>query len=491
MLKGMVLCICFCLLIGMLILLIWSQRHPPEDSDPWEEGKRWWKFIYPTAYRLHLFWRDQLGIFCPEEKIRKLQQTYMGKSRKELEIVYDCQRIGGILLILILTMGLVMLSILGEKGKGLLQGSYYLARGEPGMGARQVDLEVEAGGREKEVSIRVPERQYLREELEGKFAEAKEYVKKSFLGENSSPDQITYPLRLVKQFPGTPIKVNWKLDSNGYIHSDGSLNNSKLQEETQIMLTAVLSYGEEREKLPLECILYPKKRTEEELFWEDWDQELREQEEVSAQESSLQLPKEIQGQILTYHQRETFLWIKLLLSGLVLCLLFPFLMDYQTEQRVIKRERELQREYPEIVERFILLIGAGLTIRGAWYRITEDYKNRHQQGDYPASFLYEEMLVTRYDMENGQSEALAYAAFGRRLSLLPYMKFSTLLVQNLRKGSGDLLKRMEGEAEDALRERREQAKKLGEEAGTKLLIPMMLMLILVFAMIMIAAFQNM
>ena len=50
---------------------------------------------------------------------------------------------------------------------------------------------------------------------------------------------------------------------------------------------------------------------------------------------------------------------------------------------------------------------------------------------------------------------------------------------------------MELEAEDAVRIRRELAKKQGEEAGTKLLLPMMLMLVVVFAMILTAAFRAM
>ena len=66
------------------------------------------------------------------------------------------------------------------------------------------------------------------------------------------------------------------------------------------------------------------------------------------------------------------------------------------------------------------------------------------------------------DMENGKSEAAAYTSFGRRISMLQYMKFSTLLVQNLKKGSDDLLRRMELEAEDAVRIRRELAQKPGE-----------------------------
>jgi len=38
---------------------------------------------------------------------------------------------------------------------------------------------------------------------------------------------------------------------------------------------------------------------------------------------------------------------------------------------------------------------------------------------------------------------------------------------------------------------REFARQLGEEAGTKLLLPMIMMLVVVFALIMAAAFQSM
>ena len=72
-----------------------------------------------------------------------------------------------------------------------------------------------------------------------------------------------------------------------------------------------------------------------------------------------------------------------------------------------------------------------------------------------------------------------------------FRKFSTLLVQNLKKGTTDLIRLLDFEVEDAFHERRENAKVLGEEAGTKLLFPMMLMLSIVFALILYAAFQSM
>ena len=51
--------------------------------------------------------------------------------------------------------------------------------------------------------------------------------------------------------------------------------------------------------------------------------------------------------------------------------------------------------------------------------------------------------------------------------------------------------RLREEADKAAQERLQQSRRLGEEAGTKLLIPMVLMLAVVMAMIMIPAISNM
>jgi hypothetical protein len=68
------------------------------------------------------------------------------------------------------------------------------------------------------------------------------------------------------------------------------------------------------------------------------------------------------------------------------------------------------------------------------------------------------------------------------------MKLSALLSQNIRKGSNNLLQILRQEADHAFAERKNQAKKLGEEAGTKLLLPMMMMLCVVMVIIMIPAY---
>ena len=68
------------------------------------------------------------------------------------------------------------------------------------------------------------------------------------------------------------------------------------------------------------------------------------------------------------------------------------------------------------------------------------------------------------------------------------MKFTNLLVQNLKKGSNGILAALRQEAKNAFEERRNMARKLGEEAGTKLLLPMMLMLGIVMVLIIIPAY---
>lgn len=483
--------LCLCSLSGIWGSIFWCYFHLPRGFPETKRSKmRWLAYFYPAAYAVHRLWRKSRFSSCNEEKINKLQKLYVGSARDQLEEIYDCQRILSILLFILLIHGMVLLSVLGENSQKMLKNTYYLARGEPGEGDRQVRLRVGSGEENKEITLQVPERKYRKEEVKAKFAEAKEYIQRHYLGENNSSEKVSQNLNLVSQISDSQIKIRWNLDGDGYVNKDGSLNNLNLKESVEVSITAILSYSEQKEKVPLQFTIYPKKRGAQEKFWEDWKREWELWKEKTAREDVLILPQEVDGKQMIYREVSQSYWLKIIILGLLFCILIPVFIDYKTEQRIIKREQELRKEYPEIVERFILLIGAGLTIRGAWFRITEDYQKRLRKGECSSNYLYEEMLMTRLEMENGHSEATAYTAFGRRLSMVQYMKFSTLLVQNLKKGSDDLLRRMDLEAADAFRERRDFARKLGEEAGTKLLLPMMLMLVIVFAMILIAAFHS-
>ena len=95
------------------------------------------------------------------------------------------------------------------------------------------------------------------------------------------------------------------------------------------------------------------------------------------------------------------------------------------------------------------------------------------------------------EMKDGVSESRALEHFGKRCRLLPYLRFASVMTQNLKKGAEGILAILEKESLEALEQRKERALQLGERAGTKLLFPMMLMLGIVMAIIMVPAFMTM
>ena len=88
------------------------------------------------------------------------------------------------------------------------------------------------------------------------------------------------------------------------------------------------------------------------------------------------------------------------------------------------------------------------------------------------------------------SQAQALRELGSSIQLPCYQKLSVLLSQSLLRGTRDLLSRLEEEETEAFSERKETARRKGEEASTKLLMPMILMLIVILTLLMVPAFLS-
>lgn len=104
--------------------------------------------------------------------------------------------------------------------------------------------------------------------------------------------------------------------------------------------------------------------------------------------------------------------------------------------------------------------------------------------------MYEEVTAACYEMQSGISEAQAYERFGKRCQLSEYIRLGTVLSQNLKKGSSGLVQLLTMEADASLTERKNHARKIGEQAGTKLLLPMIVMLGIVLVILMVPAFLS-
>jgi len=147
------------------------------------------------------------------------------------------------------------------------------------------------------------------------------------------------------------------------------------------------------------------------------------------------------------------------------------------------------QDYPKIVGAFTLLLETGMTVRNAWTKIVQTYeKHREETGERKA---YAEMSETYYRMQSGVAEAIAYEQFGDRCGLVQYRKFGALLSQNLRKGSKGLAGLLLMESIQSTEEKKNRMKQKAEESGTKLLIPMFVMLGVVLIMVVVPAFMKM
>ena len=173
----------------------------------------------------------------------------------------------------------------------------------------------------------------------------------------------------------------------------------------------------------------------------------------------------------------------------VICFGIPYHYINGLKKMVKKRNEQLIMDYPDSINRFILLLGTGINMKGAWERICHDYITKKKRGG-GIHYVYEEMQYSLNEMSNGIPEAEVYERFGRRIKLLPYMKLSAMLGQNLKKGNKRMIEQLRLTSLDALAHRRETMKQLGEEASSKLLFPMMLQFILILIIIMYPAVKT-
>jgi len=90
-------------------------------------------------------------------------------------------------------------------------------------------------------------------------------------------------------------------------------------------------------------------------------------------------------------------------------------------------------------------------------------------------------------LKNGVTESVVYEAFGKRCAGLAYMRLTTMLTRNLKKGNADMLGKLRMTSIDAFESRKIIMKKLGEKASSKLLLPMMLQFVIILVIIMYPA----
>ena len=264
----------------------------------------------------------------------------------------------------------------------------------------------------------------------------------------------------------------------------------EVDEPVEVKLRVTLRYQEFSKTGELDITVMPICLTPEEQNYMEMQEYLLAEEKNSRSEEGWILPGEWKGKEIRWKLVSKDYSLLIWAATPAVALLIYMSFDRDLRRELEKKHGGLGREYPDLVHKLALYVGAGMTIRGAFQKIGGDYEKKVQSGQ-AARPGCEEVLYTCRELQAGVAEGAAYEHFGRRTGLREYIRLSALLGQNLKRGNSTLLDRLREEAEKSSEESLLRARKLGEEAGTRLLVPMVLMLAIVMVMIMVPAFGTM
>lgn len=158
-----------------------------------------------------------------------------------------------------------------------------------------------------------------------------------------------------------------------------------------------------------------------------------------------------------------------LLSGVI------YLSDNELNKTIKERRTMIKMDFPDFLNKLTLLISAGMTISKAWEKVTMDSKK--------GGALYEELGKTLHEIRSGKSINAAYENFAKRCRIPEITRVISVILQNLKKGSSEIVSILRIYSNDCWEMRKNTAKKIGEEASTKMLLPMMLMFIAILLIV--------
>lgn len=339
------------------------------------------------------------------------------------------------------------------------------------------------------VELEIQPKKYTDTQIQDIFDTVYEQLKELIKGENTELSEVTEDLNLVTVVEGYPVTIEWYSQDYTLIDYDGTVYNSDFlsQEQKDVELLLILSYENySRQYSVMVTVKQPQltsHREKEQGIQSELNRMITED-----NSDTLKLPKQINGVNVSYEYAKENESILLIILPIIALILLP-LKKYQDRiKRQQLRKEQLKYDYAEVIAKLTLLAGAGMSMQRAWEKVAYDYEqNRKRSGK---RYVYEEMLRTCMEFKSGVSQKCAYEHFGNRCDTKEYRKLSSLLAQNVKKGTNDILKLLEEESKAAFEEHKNLAVKKGEEAGTKLLLPMIMLLVIVMIIMMFPAMTS-
>ena len=145
------------------------------------------------------------------------------------------------------------------------------------------------------------------------------------------------------------------------------------------------------------------------------------------------------------------------------------LPDSRLNAAIKKRKLDIMLDFPDFLVKLTLLINAGMNVSKAWEKVSESSDKTRALG--------RELDMALLEIRSGKSESKAYEDFAKRCRIQEVTRVVSVLLQNIKKGNAELVSILRVHANECWEMRKNAAKKLGEEASSKMLLPMAIMLL--------------
>lgn len=424
--------------------------------------------------------KDTLPLDGIRLKLAGLLRKNQVVSPKRLELITD----KFIINCLGICFGIIFASNLVELGSNLhsifLRDEKNIIERESYEGdAKKEEITYEIAGEKQTMVLNVSPARLSEEEFFKKADVLAEDVELEYLhkGEKISSD-IELPL---SDKEGVFV-ISWESEHPHIISNRGRIKAENIEEPKTANLKMIVSYYDYSVEYKFQVTVGAKNKSEEELIADNLEQALYNLEQENPEETKIIIPEKVDG-IQVELSSQQGRGGGFLLLGLILGVGSIFVFVSRIKEAGQKRDRRLMGDYPFFVDSLWIYIEAGMNIK----RAIKQYITGIGDKD---SILVDELRYTINQIENGEAEYSAYEELGARLNLSVYMNLMRHISQNLKMGTKDLRALMETEVTMALEAKKETAKKLGEEASTKLVFPMIVLLLVVMIMIMTPAFMG-
>lgn len=359
---------------------------------------------------------------------------------------------------------------------------------------QEVELEALIDGKKSyTISLKVDGRRPDKEESEKRIEKARDLLNKRHLGSNTDDENIRNNLYLPSYIEKYGVSIEWDSSDPETVLPDGQVINEGMNEneEKAVVIAGSLKSGQLKDRVEYRLKVKGP-------LVSSYDKQLREIEsavainnEADISGEKVDLPSRVNGKSVEFFERTGNIpfWI-FIPVGIAVCLLLAAREREKKKKAEKSMREELLDDYALLTCKLSIFYEAGISIFNSLQLVLKDYLDKRKNKTIDRRMAYENLLECLSRINNGMGEAAAYMRYGRDCRAKEYKKLGNYLSDNIKKGSGDLSILLENEVDEAFSKRKSFVRTKAEEAGTKMLQPMMIMLGIIMVIVMVPAMMS-